>query len=153
MWYRFSFINISKRCLKGNQTKSICVLHLEFSSHSTVRTPTIVLHSMCFYDMGHAYIKLGVFTTCSEGTYDPSLTMLHGINNAKRADSLRGFSEPSWRPPEMKTHTAFPAVMFSAWSQLQCQPVLTYDHNEAYSNWKGQDFVCEKEEYCSTQQK
>ena len=30
------------------------------------------------------------------------------------SDNLRGFSEPGWRPPEMKTHTALPAVMFTA---------------------------------------
>ena len=30
------------------------------------------------------------------------------------SDSLRGFSEQGWRPPQTKTHTAVPAVMFTA---------------------------------------
>ena len=37
------------------------------------------------------------------------------------SDSLRGFSEPGWRPPETKTQTAVPAVMFTAWKHsMKC---------------------------------
>ena len=37
------------------------------------------------------------------------------------SDTLRGFSEPGQRPPETKTHTSFPAVVFSAWLPVKLQ--------------------------------
>ena len=45
------------------------------------------------------------------------------------SDSLRGFSEPGWRPSETKTHTAVPAVMFTAWN------VRNRSHTIIYGLW------------------
>ena len=46
------------------------------------------------------------------------------------SDSLRGFSEPGWRPPETKTHTAVPAVMFTAcsWVPFSAHPATLFAH-------------------------